>query len=209
MQDDEALVLFALIRSMRLATVLEAGLCSFLRYFSTTPAAPPKRRCNDQKSLLNQVPTHQVGGRSGYSARNFVAATSKSVLPAVFTVDLEAVPSVAPNHVTLKKDAAALTPADVQGRVIDLLFLDAHISPAHMALLGRLSAAGVVTEATIVAVHDTNFHFFPHLDGTVSSFAHKAVEMEQVNLLKEAGYDILRIFTTPIRHSDECACPPA
>ena len=105
--------------------------------------------------------------------------------------------------------AAALTPADVQGRVIDLLFLDAHNIPAQMALLGRLSAAGVVTEATIVAVHDTNFHFYPHPDGTVSSFAHKAVEMEQVNLLKEAGYDILRIFTTPIRHSDECACPPA
>ncbi len=119
-QDDEALFLFALIRVMRLARVLE------------------------------------IGGLHGYSARNFAAAVGDDGI--VYSVDLEPTPVVAPNHRTIVKDARTLSAADVDNRPLDLVFFDCHNYEAQMAMFRSLRADGTITDATVLALHDTNLH---------------------------------------------------
>ena len=63
-------------------------------------------------------PALQVGGHSGYSARNFVAAAGLSIQPTVYTVDISPVPTVAPNHIFLLKNASLLTPSDVHNKTL-------------------------------------------------------------------------------------------
>src|SRR5579872_3938367 len=82
-QDDEALLIYAVIKVMRLRRILE------------------------------------VGGLSGYSARNFTAAVGDEGV--VYTVDLTPVPAQGPNHRVVTKDAADLTAADLDSLPLDLV----------------------------------------------------------------------------------------
>src|SRR5436305_2721839 len=119
-QDDEALLLFAMVRVMRLYRILE------------------------------------VGGLGGYSARNFLRAVGDR--GKVYTVDINPVPSLAPNHVTLQKSCAQVTATDLNGEALDLVFFDCHVYDAQMELFAGLRAAGTITEGTLLALHDTGLH---------------------------------------------------
>jgi predicted O-methyltransferase YrrM len=119
-QDDEALVLFALIRCMRLRTVVE------------------------------------IGGLSGYSARNFCAAVGP--LGRVITLDLHPVPQVAPNHVIIVGDATQVGRKQLQVERVDLVFCDCHVYDVQMNLINNFLADCLIDDDTVIALHDTNTH---------------------------------------------------
>ncbi len=172
-QDDEALLLYALVRVMRVRRVLE------------------------------------VGGLNGYSARNFLAALGDETDAAVYTVDLKPVPRQAPNHHVITQDCATLAPAQLHGLPFELLFFDAHVADAQIALLDRLQAAGLLRPDTVLALHDTNLHpartadwAYPvQHEGRVEGWVHQAAERQMVNALHERGWDAISLHL-PLARGD-------
>lgn len=175
-QDDEALLLYAVVRTMRVRRVLE------------------------------------IGGQSGYSARNFLQAMSwEGEGTVLYTVDVNPVTSLAPNHITICKDAAKLDESDVGNQPLDLVFFDCHVLNAQMDLFVRFVNRGLINDSTVIALHDTNLHpvkradwAYPirDTDGTCG-YVHQDVERKMVNTLhKEFGYDAFCAHTD-MRRSDE------
>jgi hypothetical protein len=165
-QDDEALFLFSLIRTMCLKRILE------------------------------------IGGLAGYSAMNFVKAAGADAI--VYTVDLNPVHQIAPNHVTIQKNAALLTALDVENRPLDLVFFDCHLFGVQMTAFRTLRSAGMITDDTVLAWHDTNLHphkFFasdmPHVPG---GWAHQPDERQMVNEIRRLGYDVISLDTKAHMH---------
>lgn len=173
-QDDEALLLYALVRVMRVRRVLE------------------------------------VGGLNGYSARNFLAALADETDAAVYTVDLQPVPRLAPNHHVITQDCATLQPAQLHGRPFELVFFDAHVAEPQLALLDRLQAAGLLREDSVLALHDTNLHpaqtapwAYPvQREGETEGWVHQAAERQMVNTLHERGWEALNLHL-PLSRGDQ------
>jgi hypothetical protein len=168
-QDDEALLLFALIRVMRIRRVLE------------------------------------IGGLSGYSAANFVRAVGS--LGVVYTIDINPVRQVAPNHVPIVMDATKATPSVFGNEPLDLIFFDCHVFDAQMTLLSRLAGGGMVADRTVLALHDTNLH--PNNENAPWSYqveggwVHQPVERRMVNELRTLGYDAIALDTEPRAHGPD------
>ena len=164
-QDDEALLLFALIRCMRLRRVLE------------------------------------LGGLSGYSARNFLRAVGPDGL--VWTVDVNPVPALAPNHLPIRRDCRAVTAEDFSGQPLDLVFYDCHVYDAQMTMNANLQRDGIIDERTVIALHDTNLHpsqMVPWAHRVDGGWMHQAVERRMVNTFRNDGYEALMLHTRPDRH---------
>lgn len=164
-QDDEALLLFALIRVMLMRRVLE------------------------------------IGGLSGYSATNFVKAVGP--LGVVYTIDIRPVPKVAENHFPIIMDARLITPATIGDAPLDLVFLDCHEYEVQMEMISRLREQNMITDRTILALHDTNLHptqSAPWAYEIEGGWVHQAVERRMVNDLRELGYDALSLDTDPRAH---------
>lgn len=144
----------------------------------------------------------EIGGLGGYSARNFLAAMAESYNPKMITVDLQPVPSQAANHVVITKDATLLQPSDLDGKPLDLVFFDCHEYDVQMATYERLLSQGLITDATVIALHDT--HVWPRSAlqycgvGTIHTsegYIHQLAERRMVNKFKELGYDVLTLHT--------------
>jgi predicted O-methyltransferase YrrM len=165
-QDDEALLLYAWVRTTRPRTVLE------------------------------------IGGGQGDSARNFAAAL-RPWNGIVYTVDVLPVPVAADNHRVIVKDARELSADDIDGAHIDLLFLDCHDFAAQAKALEVLVHDGVVTDDTVIALHDTNTHpmqvvpWAYAVDDGGNEWVHQPVERWMVNELKNIGYDVVCAHTPP------------
>ena len=151
----------------------------------------------------------EIGGLSGYSATNFLKAFAKPEESAVYTVDINPVPQVAPNHVVIHKDARHLVAADVGGNApLDLVFFDCHDFEVQMALYERLVAQGLVTDATVLALHDTHTHpacFFSFsyaLPGAdPPEWVHQPAERRMVNeLVQRHGYHAFSLHTPMALH---------
>ena len=152
----------------------------------------------------------EIGGLSGYSARNFLAAMDRSGPGAVlYTVDLNPVPVVGPGHRVIVKNALHLTAADVDDLPLDLIFFDCH-DMFQMETFARLVHHKVINDATVLALHDTNLHYpplglqqgpFVVQDGH-AGYAHQKVERDMVNLFKAMGYDAFSLHTTPDKHDE-------
>lgn len=167
-QDDEALLIYALIKVMRLRRVLE------------------------------------IGGLSGYSARNFIAAVGNEGV--VYTVDLQEVPAQAPNHRIITKDAADLTAADIDSLPLDLVFFDCHFLKVQMELLFRLTALSLITSDTVLILHDTNLHpakFVYWSKEVEGGWEHQRVERQMVDDLRRLGYDAVCFHTDMLCHGPE------
>ena len=151
----------------------------------------------------------EIGGLDGYSAGNFLKAIGPEGV--VYTVDLQPVPSLAPNHRVITRDVADLSEADLDHDRFDLLFFDAHAYVPQMDLLMRLRRAGMVDDDTVLALHDTHLHptktcewAYPVDEGWV----HQDVERRMVNDLRRMGYDSFSLHTDlrraaqtlPMRH---------
>jgi predicted O-methyltransferase YrrM len=149
----------------------------------------------------------EIGGLSGYSARNFLRALGDDDGAAVYTVDINPVKSQAPHHYTYAKDVALLTPEDLHHQPIDFIFFDAHVFEPQMKMLDRITAAGLVTEHTVIALHDTHLHprksapWSYRLKGhEPAGYVHQPVERQMVNALRRAGWDAVAFHTPLDRH---------
>jgi hypothetical protein len=180
-QDDEALLLFALIRVTRIKRIVE------------------------------------FGSTFGDSARNFIEAINGN--GTVYSVDwgVEAVcPKLADNHKVIIKNVADITPEDLDNEPIDLLFFDCHAYEASLCAFQNLKRAGIITDKTILVLHDTNLWptkdapnssgtEWPEISYEVSNGAWRFCppESQMVNDFKEMGYDILNLGTEKEVHSKD------
>lgn len=146
----------------------------------------------------------EIGGLSGYSARNFLQSMDQ-VNGTLYTVDLNPVPVQAPNHKVLVKNALNLTSQDVDNKPVDLVFFDCH-DMVQMQIYYRFVSEGIITDQTVLALHDTNLHYAPYnvwgpYVPAEDGFAHQPVERVMVNMFKEMGYDVFCLHTTRDKHS--------
>jgi hypothetical protein len=138
----------------------------------------------------------EVGGLSGYSAKNFVAAVGNAGI--VYSVDIAKVPSVAPNHLTIQKDAGLLTAADIDHKPLDLVFFDCHVYFAQIDMFHRLWDALMITDATVLALHDTNLHPYQTVNWAYpvdGGWVHQPVERRMANDFHRLDYDVFVLDT--------------
>ncbi len=148
----------------------------------------------------------EIGGLSGYSARNFVRAG----VDVCYTVDLVPVPQVSDDgrHRVLVKNALHLTPEDLDNKPLDLVFFDCH-DMVQMDLLKMLVRQQLITDETVIALHDTNLHYKKYVpfdcpyNSTLDAWIHQPVERKMVNILKDIGYDVFSIRTRREQHDDD------
>lgn len=177
-QDDEALLLFALIKVTRIKRIVE------------------------------------FGGVWGNSAKNFceaVCAGSNYYDGMVYTVDWGVegeTPIQGGNHVVITKNVADITPEDLDNEPIDLLFFDCHAYEASLCAFQNLRRAGIITDKTIFAFHDTNLLpnemalGYPNISYEVEGgWRFCPPESQLVNDFKEMGYDIINLHTNADVHN--------
>ncbi len=144
----------------------------------------------------------EIGGMSGYSALNFTKAVGEDGV--VYTIDVNEVPCVATNHRILTKDAKDITASDIEGSELDLIFFDCHDADAEMTVYYKLRRAAVITDKTILALHDTNLHpakTVPWAYEIAGGFVHQAAERMMANQFKMLGYDAFSLHTIASRHN--------
>ncbi len=145
----------------------------------------------------------EIGGLSGYSARNFIAAMGIDGI--LYSVDINPVPVISSNHRTIQKDAKTIDATDVDSRHLDMVFFDCHVYDAQMDMFQRLKDQGVITEKTILALHDTNTHPTQVVEwayNTCDGWVHQHVERKMVNEFVQMGYHAFSLHTQPSVHSN-------
>lgn len=164
----------------------------------------------------------EIGGLDGYSAKNFLQAmdynrseTDKDNYM-LYTCDLFDVPNQGPHHKVIVKNGVDLTPDDVDNKPLDMVFFDCH-DMIQMVIYSVLCSKQIITDNTILALHDTNLHYppFQHRKHyapydpigeyvpSEGGFAHQPVERHMTNIFKDMGYDIFSIGTDASKHSAE------
>lgn len=146
----------------------------------------------------------EIGGLSGYSATNFIQAVGSAGI--VYTIDINPVPTVAPNHVTIAMDAKLVTPEVFGHQPLDLIFFDCHEFEAQMEMLSRLSGSGMIVDRTVLAFHDTNLHPTKKVSWAYQvegGWVHQVVERRMVNELRALGYDAISLDTSPESHGPD------
>ena len=149
----------------------------------------------------------EIGGLSGYSARNFLQAMNLSKNPILYTCDLVEVPKLANNHKIIVKNALHLTKEDLDNTELDMVFFDCH-DYVQIDIFLKLKELNIISENTILALHDTNLHYSPYIRqgkyiALEDGYAHQEVERNMVNAFKMFGYDAFSIKTTKNKHNDE------
>lgn len=147
-QDDEALLLYAIVKCMGITAVLE------------------------------------VGGQTGYSARNFLAAGAE-----VVTIDIDPVPTLSPRHRVIQANAATASLDGIPR--CGLVFFDAHDEAAQWRFYERAVDAEVIDDDTALAVHDTGLHAEKFVWWSVpcgAGWAHQPAERRFVERLRAAGW---------------------
>ena len=168
-QDDEALLLYAIIRVLRLDRVLELGYLS------------------------------------GYSALNFLKAVGPKGV--VYSCDIGKVTKLADNHVPLQKSAALITAEDLGNVPLELVFFDCHNRAAQMMCFDSLSKSGMITDKTMLVLHDTGTHprkvRAPEYKIGPSEFVHQPVERGMVNEFVAMGYYPMCLHTEATKTSKD------
>lgn len=154
----------------------------------------------------------EIGGLSGYSATNFLEALKypgrpkEEPAPMMYTCDLNPVPTLAKNHKVILKNALYLNKYDLDMQPLDLVFFDCH-DLCQIDIYQKLVQEGLITDETVLALHDTNLHYIPYqhagyyLD-KVNGYVHQSVERIMVNMFKSEGYDVVSLRTGRHKHSD-------
>ena len=137
----------------------------------------------------------EIGFFKGYSATNFLAAVGKK--GTVYSCDINKITALEENHKPISKDVGELTAQDVDGLPLDLVFFDCHSLIAQMKCFHKLKEAGIITDKTILALHDTGTHPGKLHTAVVytqigpGEFVHQPVEREMVNMFADMGYSPL------------------
>lgn len=148
----------------------------------------------------------EIGGLSGYSAVNFLKAMDQVQNGTLYTVDYNPCPCHGPNHRVITKNALDLTKTDVDSQPVDLVFFDCH-DMVQMDIYHRFVNEGIITDRTILALHDTNLHYPPFQAwgpyiSSEGGYAHQVVERRMVNMFKDLGYNVFMLHTTADKHDD-------
>jgi hypothetical protein len=142
----------------------------------------------------------EIGGLSGYSAKNFLQALSFSKEGILYTCDINPVPVLADNHKVIIKNALNLTLSDVDNKPLDLIFFDCH-DIIQLEIFKIFVKYNIINDDTILALHDTNLHYHPNYQEP--GVVHQPVERNMVNIFKYLGYDIFNISTDHTKHNDD------
>jgi len=164
-QDDEALVLFSIIRTSRLKRIVE------------------------------------IGGLSGYSAKNFLEATDGGT---VITIDINQVPNMGVGHKTVIKSAADVTKEEI-GERVDMVFFDCHHFEASLSFFNNMVEGGIIDDDTILVLHDTNLHYnkiTPDSFHNGEGWVHQVAERDLTNHFFDLGYQVLSLGTKPHSHNE-------
>jgi predicted O-methyltransferase YrrM len=103
------------------------------------------------------------GGEISFSAINFLRAQENFTNATVYTVDINPVKKLSENHKVIKKDCNDLLPSDLDNKPIDLIFFDCHLIIAQLNLYNLLKEHNLITEDTIIVLHDTNLFYEPYV----------------------------------------------
>jgi hypothetical protein len=159
-QDDEALLLFSIIKTMRLKNIIE------------------------------------IGGLSGYSAKNFLAAVDTGK---VYTIDINPVKKISQNHIVIEKDCRYITRDDISEN-IDLIFFDAHVYDEQIIFFNALREHQLIDDNVVLAFHDTNLHPRKICESyyieSEKGWCHQPVERKLVNYFKGLNFDAICFHTT-------------
>jgi len=164
-QDDEALVLFSIIRTSRLKRIVE------------------------------------IGGLSGYSAKNFLEATDGGT---VITIDINQVPNMGVGHNTIIKSASDVTKEEI-GERVDMVFFDCHHFEASLSFFNNMIEGGIIDDDTILVLHDTNLHYnkiTPDSFHNGEGWVHQVAERDLTNHFFDLGYQVLSLGTKPHSHNE-------
>ena len=147
----------------------------------------------------------EIGGLSGYSAKNFLQALSFSKNGILYTCDLNPVPILSENHKVIIKNALDLTINELDNKPLDLIFFDCH-DMTQMDVYYNFVSNNIINDNTVLALHDTNLHYFPYQHCGIyiekdNGYAHQPVERNMVNIFKNLGYDVFSISTDHTKHS--------
>ena len=147
--------------------------------------------------VLNIRRVLELGFLGGYSATNFLKAVGSTGL--VYSCDLGPVVTLSQNHIPLRKDISLISPKDLDNKPIDLVFFDCHNLEAQMTCFNNLTEAGIITNKTILALHDTGTHpkKLRKNDYKIGrkEFVHQPVERVMVNEFAVIGYSPLCLHT--------------
>ena len=135
-QDDEALLLYAIIRTTQVRRIAEIG---GYQGFSAQNFMAALRGKGPNATLytfdINAVPQqHSV--------------------------------SSGPRHISVVKDARDVNASDLHNNPLDLLFLDCHDVSASTVLLSRLLGDSMLARDAYVALHDTGLYPLPVFEGS-------------------------------------------
>jgi len=149
----------------------------------------------------------EIGGFSGYSAKNFLEAISIFDDGIVYTVDINPVPKMGAKHKTIIKNALDLSAKDLNNQKLGLIFFDCH-DMIQKDVYNLLKNKNLIDDETIIALHDTNLHPKNHTGWSKyikekDEWEHQRVERELVNYLKDDGYDIFSIRTKNSDHDEK------
>jgi hypothetical protein len=152
----------------------------------------------------------ELGSFPGYSAKNFLEAINGNGM--VYSVDwgVDGVtPYLSLNHKVIVKNVADIDANDLDNKPIDLVFFDCHAYEASLCVFQNLKRAGIITDKTILAFHDTNLLpsedalGYPNISYEVEGgWVFCPPERQLVNDFKAMGYDILNLGTTKEVHSE-------
>lgn len=155
----------------------------------------------------------EFGSVPGYSATNFLAALGgRGTVHSVDWGEDGPTPKVADNHIVIKKNVADIEPEDLGNEPIDLLFFDCHAYEASLCAFQKLRRAGIITDKTIFAFHDTNLwptKDSPNISGAEwpdiayeveGGWVFCPPERQLVNDFKEMGYDVINFGTEKDAH---------
>jgi len=147
----------------------------------------------------------EIGGLSGYSAKNFLQALSFNKEGVLYTCDINPVPTLAENHKVIIKNALHLSINELDNKPLDLIFFDCH-DIVQMDIYYKFVKNNIINDNTILALHDTNLHYPPfNVWGNYiekeNGYAHQPVERDMVNKFKNLGYDIFGISTNQTKHN--------
>lgn len=145
----------------------------------------------------------EIGGLSGYSARNFLAAV-EHVEGTVITVDINPVQVINNRHKVIIKDARNILLSDLDGQSIDLIFFDCHDFDCQMEIYHKFVSHGIITDKTVLALHDTNLHPYkviPSAYKVDGGWVHQPAERRMVNeFVSKHNYHPFCLHTSPEKH---------
>lgn len=143
----------------------------------------------------------EIGGLHGYSTTNFLKAVGEDGI--VFTCDWINIKKINQNHITIRKNALNVTPEDVNNHPIELIFFDCHSYDIQMGVLDRFIKNGLITEESVIALHDTNTHPQKNTGKaylTSQGYVFQPDERKMANTLVERGYHAFSLHSKNTKH---------